>query len=131
MDPAQTVSNLIEIHKQFKEKVIYSWSFLKVSSRSIKSRVQQTRGVTTQGKALMMMISLQGLTVFLMSSPPVLVSEARLSVYSETWSAALAHQLASQCSQHQVSVISSVSRCHDDFVQIPYLPLQHCLYSEV
>ena len=58
-------------------------------------------------------LSVQGLTVFLMSSPPVLVSEARLSAYSETWSAALAHQLASQCRQHQVSVINSVWRCHD------------------
>ena len=26
MDPVQTVTNLIEIHKQFKEKVTYSWT---------------------------------------------------------------------------------------------------------
>ena len=47
---------------------------------------------------------MQGLACFLMSPPPVLVSEVRLCPYSETWSAALASQLASQCSQHQVTV---------------------------
>ena len=44
----------------------------------------------------------KGLTCFMMSPLPVLVSESRLTPYSETWSAALTHHLASYCSQHQV-----------------------------
>ena len=82
MDPGQTVNNLIEIHRQFQEKVQLNEACVGCSWTDF---------------------DIQGLACFLMSPPPVLVSEARLCPYSETWSAALASQLASQCSQHQVT----------------------------
>ena len=58
-----------------------------------------------------------------MSSPPVLVSEARLCLYSETWGAALASELATQCSQNQVSVMRSGAKCDDYLFRFPIF---HC-----
>ena len=57
----------------------------------------------------------QSVPVFAVSALPVLVAEPRLTAYSACWSSALNLHLAALC--HASST--------------PYLPLHHCLHSEV
>jgi len=57
----------------------------------------------------------KGLRCFLISACPILVSESRLTPYSETWSSLVNHELSQACLKNS----------------IPYLPLHHCLYSHL
>ena len=57
----------------------------------------------------------QSVPVFAVSALPVLVAEPRLTAYSACWSSALNLHLAALCHASNT----------------PYLPLHHCLHSEV